>query len=254
MAESPSYAVLGAGRWAGRIQSILSGEDRNVVAMGDALPRRGENERQFRARLGSALVASGAGLAWLCDFPGLHTRWMIECAMEAGLHTVVEKPWLFSPAESRSLKTQAEAAGRILGIHYEYCMLEAVENWKRDFYPGTGLRFGGRFAIKNGGNSHIAAIDNLGCHLLSIRQYAVPAAKVAEIQCEYEADDERLVWLEKGKQRLAEIGFGRNKEPIVQRFIKRVEAALAGEAFPFDADFALRVTQELDAVNSKSRQ
>jgi hypothetical protein len=246
--------VFGAGRWARRIHSILSSENRRVVAMGDTRPRPDENEREFKARLGSSLAATGGKIAWLCDFPGLHTRWMIESAMQAGLHTIVEKPWLFSPAETRSLKKQAEAAGRILGIHYEYCMLEAVENWKRDFFPGTGLRFGGRFAIENGGNSHIAAIDNLGCHLLSIRQYAVPASEVAEIECEYETADQRLAWIEKGKQRLASMNFGRNKEPIVQRFIKKVEAALEGEAFLFDAGFALRVTEELDAVNSKSRQ
>jgi hypothetical protein len=254
VSESPAYVVLGSGRWAGRIHSILSGENRRVIAIGAAQPRCGENESEFKATLGSFLVATGANLAWLCDSPGLHTRWMIESAMQAGLHTIVEKPWLFSPAETHTLKKQAEAAGRILGIHYEYCMLEAVQNWKRDYFPGTGLRFGGRFTIKNSGNSQLAAIDNLGCHLLSIRQYAVPASEVAEIECEYETADQRLVWLEKGKQRLAEINFGRNKEPIVQRFIKKVEASLEGEAFPFDADFALRVTEELDAVNSKSRQ
>ena len=253
MSESPAYAVLGAGRWAGRIHRILSSENRRAVAMGNTRPRQGELESEFKERLSSSLVASGAKLAWLCDFPGLRTRWMIECAIHAGLHTIVEKPWLFSPEETRSLKKQAEAAGRILGIHYEYCMLEAVENWKRDFSPGSGLRFSGRFAIENGGDSHLAAIDNLGCHLLSIQQYAVPASEVAEIECEYEVADQRLVWLENGKQRLASINFSRDKEPIVQRFIKKVEGALEGEAFPFDADFALRVTEELDAVNSKSR-
>jgi hypothetical protein len=252
VSEFPAYVVLGRGRWAGKIQSILSSENRRVVAVSDTRPRRGESESEFKGRLRSSLAASRAELAWLCDSPGLNTRWMIESAMQAGLHAIVEKPWLFSPAETRSLKKQAEAVGLILGVHYEYCMLDAVENWKRDFSPGSGLRFGGRFAIKNPGSSRIAAIENLGCHLFSIHQYAVPSSEVAEIHCGYELPDERLVWIEKGRQQLARINFGRNKEPIVQRFIKKVEAALEGAAFPFDLDFALGVAQQLETVNSKS--
>ncbi len=250
MAESPAYVVLGAGRWADKIHSILSGENRCVLAMGDTRPQGGESETEFKLRLCSSLMASGAKFAWLCDLPSPHTRWMIESAMHAGLHAIVEKPWLFSPAETHSLKEQAKTSERILGVHYQYCLLEAVEKWKRDFFPGAGLQFGGRFAVSRPGYSGIAAIDNLGCHLLAIRQYAVPSAQISEISCSYESPDERLVWLEKGDERLAFINFVRNKEPIIQRFMKKAEAALEGAAFPFDLDFALRVTSEINAFKS----
>jgi len=249
VAKSPAYVVLGGGRWARRIHSILSGENRRVVAMRDARPRRAETEAEFKARLCSYLVDSGAKIAWICEYPRLDTRWMIESVLRAGLHAIVEKPWLFSPAETRSIKKLA--GGRILGVHYQYCLLEGVEKWKREIFPGKGLRFGGEFAIKQPGNSRMPAFDNLGCHLFAIREYAVPASEVAEIQCGYELPDERSVWIEQGEQRLAGVNFVRNKEPIVQRFIQKVEAALDGVAFPFDLEFALRVADGLNAYKNR---
>jgi hypothetical protein len=221
--------VLGGGRWARRIHSILSGENRRVVAMRDARPRRAETEAEFKARLCSYLVDSGAKIAWICEYPRLDTRWMIESVLRAGLHAIVEKP----------------------GVHYQYCLLEGVEKWKREIFPGKGLRFGGEFAIKQPGNSRMPAFDNLGCHLFAIREYAVPASEVAEIQCGYELPDERSVWIEQGEQRLAGVNFVRNKEPIVQRFIQKVEAALDGAAFPFDLEFALRVADGLNAYKNR---
>src|SRR2546429_3639325 len=34
----------------------------------------------------------------------------------------------------------------------------------------------------------IPAIDNLGSHLMAIREFAVPAAEISEIKCAYERD------------------------------------------------------------------
>jgi hypothetical protein len=38
---------------------------------------------------------------------------------------------------------------------------------------------------------------------------------------------------------------------IVQRFMKRIEAALDGAAFPFDLEFGLRVAVELNALKNR---
>jgi hypothetical protein len=37
------------------------------------------------------------------------------------------------------------------------------------------------------------ACVNLGCHLLAIREWAVPASEVSEVHCGYELPDERQV-------------------------------------------------------------
>ena len=92
------------------------------------------------------------------------------------------------------------------------------------------------------------ALDNLGSHLLAIRAYAAPKSSVQEIRCGYEQPDERCVWLEKRNSRAAFIDLLANKEPIIQRFIAKVEASLEGADLPFDLDFAQRIANETAAL------
>ena len=94
-------------------------------------------------------------------------------------------------------------------------------------------------------------MDNLGCHLFAIREFAVPSSGVSLIQCGYDLPDERLVWLERDDQRLVSIDLFSHGQPIIQRFMQKVEAALDGAAFPFDLQFAMRVAVELDAYKRR---
>lgn len=172
---------------------------------------------------------------------------MIQAALEAGLHAIVEKPWYGSTEDTQQLQTLAQARRRLLVVHFEYLMLEEVENWRKKFHPGTGLRFSGRFFLDRTDRSGIPAIDNLGCHLLAIREFAVPASEISEIQCAYERPDERLVWIEKACQRISSLDLLQGSQRIIQDFMKKVEAALDGATFPFDLEFALRVANQLNA-------
>ena len=88
-------------------------------------------------------------------------------------------------------------------------------------------------------------MQNLGSHLLAMREYAVPHSGLSKIRCGYELPDQRMVWLESGKQRVASIDFLGSKEPIVQRFVARFENSLDGKPFPFDFAFAQRVNENL---------
>jgi hypothetical protein len=198
------------------------------------------------------MKASGARIAWLCVAPGPHVCLMIQAAMEAGLHVIVEKPWYGSSEETQRLQSLARSKRRLLAIHFEYLVLKEVEEWRANFYPGGGCGFGGRFFLSRSDQSGIPAIDNLGCHLLAIREYAVPASQVSEIQCAYERPDERLVWFDKGDEPVSSIDLFNHGQPIIQRFMQKVEAALDGAAFPFDLDFARRVAVELDAHKSRA--
>ena len=197
------------------------------------------------------MIASHAQIAWLCVVPGPHVSLMIQAAIEAGLHMVVEKPWYGTSEVTRQLQMLARAKKRLLAVHFEYLVLEEVEKWRREFHPGMGLCFGGRFFLSRSDQSGIPAIDNLGCHLLAIREYAVPSSEVSEIRCGYELPDERLVWIERHNQRVSSIDLFTHGQPIIQRFVKKVEAALDGAAFPFDLDFALRVAEQLNAYKAR---
>lgn len=250
MAEGPAYIILGRGRWAQRMRPIISGEGRSVVSIEATRQRPSEIESDYVERLAVAMKASGAQIAWLCLAPGRHVSLMIQSAIEAGLHVIAEKPWYGSSDETQKLQSLARVKGRVIAVHFEYLVLEEVEKWRADFHPGAGCRLGGRFFSSRSDRSGIPAIDNLGCHLMAIREYAVPSSAVSEIRCGYELPDERLIWIDRGDRRLASIDLFSHGQPIIQRFMQKVEAALDGAAFPFDLEFALRVANELSVFKS----
>ena len=254
MAEGAAYVILGRGRWAKRMQPIIAGEGRSVVAIEKTRQQPSESEAKYVSRLAQAMKESAAQIAWLCVSPGPHVTLMIQSAIEAGLHVVVEKPWYGSKEETERLQALAHAKGRVIAVHYEYCVLEEVKKWRQEFYPGAGLRLGGRFFLSRSNQTGIPALDNLGCHLLAIREWAVPSSEVSAIPCGYELPDERLVWIERKGQRVASIDLLNHRQLIVQRFMEKVEAALDGAAFPFDLDFALRVANQLNALKRRKKE
>src|SRR5216684_3944121 len=218
MGEPPGYVILGRGRWAGRMRPIIAGESRSVVSIEETRQRPSESESVYVERLAAAMKASRAQIAWLCVTPGPHVSSMIQAAIQAGLHVIVEKPWYCSSKQTQRLQSLARAKGRVIAVHFEYLVLKEVEQWKADFHPGTGCSFGGRFFLSRSDRSGIPAIDNLGCHLLAIREYAVPSSTVSEIRCGYDLPDERLVWIEKKGHRIASVDLFNHRQLIVQRF------------------------------------
>lgn len=251
MAEVPAYVILGRGRWAKRMYPIITGEGRSVVSIEETRQGFSESGAAYVLRIAEAMRASAAQIAWLCVTPGPHVTSMVQAAIMAGLHVVAEKPWYGSTEDTERLQALARASDRVIAVHYEYCVLEEVQKWRGDYYPGAGLRLGGRFFLSRADRTGIPAMDNLGCHLLAIREWAVPSAEVSQIQCGYELPDERLVWIEKEGHQIASIDLFNHRQLIVQRFMKKVEAALDGAAFPFDLGFGLRVENELNELKSR---
>ena len=245
MPDSPAYVILGRGRWAHTIRGVLTGEGRRCVFIEDVRREATETDSDYKRRLAKKMADAGSHIAWLCTLPGPHVPLLIAAAISAGLHVIAEKPWLYSRNQTRALQDLAAATGRQVGVHYEYCLLDAVEKWRDQFYRGAGLQFGGRFHLRGPDRLGIPAADNLGCHLLAIREYAVPQSGLAGISCEYERADERRVWLEKNHREIAPIDFLGSKEPIIQRYVAKFEGGLDGTSFPFDLEFAARTAAAL---------
>jgi len=252
MPDGPAYVILGRGRWAGRMHSILSGEGRPTASIGETRRAVTESEAEYRTRLESAMLASGAQIAWLCLPPGPHMPPIVESAIRAGLDVICEKPWLCPVTETKRLIELARARHRTLGIHYEYCFLDEVAAWKKEFHGSAGLRFGGRFCHNRTDHLGISALDNLGSHLLSIREYAVPQAELGEIECGYNLPDERRVWVEKEGRRTGSIDLLASRQPIIQRFMSSFEAALSTGSFPLNLDFALQVACAIASLKSRA--
>jgi predicted dehydrogenase len=250
MTDAPSYAILGRGRWAQRMRAILEGEGRRVVTVPGTRRKTSESDAEYKSRLATSLAASSPQIAWLCVSPGPHIPLMLEAAVAAGLHGVAEKPWQCARATSKSLTAQARAKNCLIAIHTQYCLLAEVEAWRRNFSDEPELGFGGRFTLNHAGRLGIAALDDLGSHLLAIRAYAVPQSTISEVRCGYEMPDERRVWLEKRAEKIASIDFLDRTEPVIQRYIHKLEAGIAGAEFPFDLAFASRVADDLEALKS----
>ncbi|PYU12742.1 MAG: hypothetical protein DMG37_12480 [Acidobacteria bacterium] len=252
MAEGPAYVVLGRGRWAQKLQPIIAGEGRTVAMITKTRQRQSETESSYVSRLAEAMKTSRGQIAWLCVSPGPDVSLMIQAALEAGLHVIAEKPWYGSAEDTERLQALARTRRRLIGVHFEYLVHGEVEKWKSSFCPGSELRFGGHFFLSRADHLGLPAIENLGCHLLSIREFAVPGSEVAQVLCAYESPDERVVWLERKGKRIATIDLLQGSERIIQGFMKKVEAALDGAAFPFDLDFALRVENQLNSLKARS--
>lgn len=249
IAEGPAYVVLGRDRWATRLRGILAPEHRHVTRIEETRRASGESDVAYKSRLAEAMSASGARIAWLAVLPGPHIPLMMEAALDAGLHVVVEKPWQGSQFLTKMLAAKAKSLHCLITIHFECCLLEEVERWHGEIHPGTGLRFGARFFLNRPDHKGISAMDNLGSHLLAICAYVVPKSAIQEIRRGYEQQDERCVWPEKRKTRTAFIDLLANKEPIIQRFIAKVESSLEGEGFPLGFEFAMLVAKEAKTIS-----
>jgi hypothetical protein len=255
VSDAPAYVILGRGRWSRRMDSILADHGRPVATIEETRQRPDESELSYIARLAESMKKSAAEVAWLCVLAGPHVSRMIQAALEAGLHVVVEKPWFGTPGDTQRLQQLAEARARTLAVHFEYLMLDEVEQWRRAHHPGTDLHFGGKFFLSRPDLTDTPALDNLGSHLLAIREYACPSANIAQLHCAYERPDERVVWLQKDGDLLSAINLLTHRQAIIQRFIKKVETALnGGAAFPFDLNFALRVAKAVNTCKARNEQ
>src|SRR5689334_3917128 len=253
MADVPAYVILGRGRWAQKMRPIIAEEGRTVTTIEETRQRPSESPENYISRLAKCMKAGRAQIAWLCVSPGPHVSMMIQAALEAGLHIIAEKPWYGSAEDTERLQTLARKRGRLIGVHFEYLVHREVEKWQGSFWQGSGLRYGGHFVHGRPYDGNIPAIDNLGCHLFAIREFAVPASEVGEMQCVYGGSEERLVWLEQDGRRVASIDLFKGSGRIIQDFMKKAEAALDGATFPFDLDFALRVANQLNAFKARSK-
>lgn len=70
--------------------------------------------------LDEMLAAAGADALLACPIIAAH-GWAVRAGLEAGLHVLVEKPFVTDLTEARELVDLAEAGGRLLGV---------VQNWR----------------------------------------------------------------------------------------------------------------------------
>jgi hypothetical protein len=253
-ASHPAYAIAGKGRWGSRIFSMLQSEGRRATTVSGTRRDQNESWEHYEERWTTALQRSGAQIAWLCVPPGDHVATLIQAAVSAGLHVLVEKPWLLSRENTTQLQQAAYSRSLQTAVHFEYCLLDAVQACREEFSHRDDLKFGGVFKVSAANPLGIAPLHNLASHLIAMRTHAVPLSRISTLECGYQQPDERKIWLDAGKARIATENFFGSKEPIVQRFVTKFEAAIDGRdaPFPFDFGFALQVKEQLERLHTES--
>lgn len=219
-----------------------------MVAVGNLRAGPGERPDDHLDRLVEQLRGTGARFAWLCVSPGPHVPLLARAAIEAGLHLMAEKPWRYAN-QTPVLRRLAEARGVLVGVDFEYCLLLGVDRWRDSLSGGDGLRFGGTFTVPGPDRLGIPAIDNLGSHLLAIREFAVPRSKLGNLECGYGRTPVRVVWVEDDDRRAAEVDFTAGGEPVLQRVLHGFESATRDGDFPLDLAFAERVATAIAEVD-----
>jgi hypothetical protein len=164
-----------------------------------------------------------------------------------GLHVVVEKPWRRMP-DTSEVAAEAGRLGRVVAIDFEYCLLEAVRGWSTKYGCGAGLTFGGEFTVPGPNRLGLGALENLGSHLIAVKEFAAPAATLGALRCAYGERPMRRVWLEIGRGQQDVIDFTATSEPILQRFIRMVEDAIGGAPCSLDLAFAERIAAQIAHV------
>lgn len=252
MANDPSYIIVGKGRWGVRMQTLLAAEGRRVEFAPSPRRDAGEADGDYESRMARSLASSAAQIAWICVPPGGYVPPLVRAALAAGLHVIVEKPWNYSSEVTAALQEAAAMKNLKIGVHFEYCFLSDVERWRHEYAGRSDLRFSGIFTTSASDHMGLSAMQNLGSHLFSLLEYAVPTAAIGEIRCAYDSGNRRTVWIESGKQREDEIDLLAHQEPIIQRFQARFESGLFGDAFPIDLGFAQRVKENMDAFAQRT--
>ncbi len=245
---NPEYLIVGKGRWGERMREMLVGEGRRAGFASGSRRLDGESDEDFEARMAIAFRDSGTLIAWLCVAPGAHVPPLIRAALAAGMHVLVEKPWVYPRQETTELQEIARRAGLRTAVHFEFCMLAELQKWREEFGDCKEFRFAGVFDVNSSDRLQIPAMHNLGSHLGAMHEYAVPRSAISEIGCHYETVDQRRVFLDGTAGRVGEIDFLGSREPIIQRFLGLFEESLAGEKFLFDFDFGWRVKEKLERL------
>jgi hypothetical protein len=234
------------------MHALLVGENRQADFLAEVRRKAEESEGSYISRMAEQFRKSAAQIAWLCVPPGPHVPLLLHAALDAGLHIIVEKPWVYSAEDTSALQQLAERKGRSIAVHFEYCFLSQVESWRQRYENEADLQFGGIFTVSASDRPGTTAMQNLGSHLLAMHAFAVPRSGISEIRCAYDTPNERLVWLDSAERRIDAIDFFNSKEPIIQRFLAQFELSMDRTAFRLDLNFARRVKEDLEGLKNST--
>ena len=241
--------LIGKGQWGGKLYEILSRE--GVLADWPSLSRCAPDESidEYRRRVLDVFRKCKGDVVWLAT-PPVNQSLMIELAIEAGKHIVVEKPWSVSAEETKRLSYLAKEKGLITGVSYIYCFLNGVVEKAEKLSKARKVE--GCFSVRTKNRLLLSSLDNLGSHIVAIRNYICPEAELHNLKTAYGVINERSVTLYYSGNIVENIDFTITQEPVVQRFTAAfLNQVKNGAAFEFDFNFASMVMEEIKKIRLK---
>jgi len=94
MPDAPTYAILGRGRWAQRMRSILEGEGRRVVTIQATRQKNAESEDEYKSRLAASLAAHGVPHCTHVFAHGPHGLGLARGSGDAATWTTLAEAWM----------------------------------------------------------------------------------------------------------------------------------------------------------------
>lgn len=260
MERGMRYAVLGRGRWGNAVHAALRGMGRRVAGSGLGRPAgdvAGGPDGRYADLLRAELdrLAREADILWMA-IPPRDQVLVLREALRAGLHVIVEKPWMADGEATRRLSEQAREEGRVVGVNFQYCLQDEVRQLAARICEAgeTPVRFLGRFTISRENRLGLPALENLGSHLMAIRNRYFGRAEVAGLVAGYLEQDERwfCVATDAAEHVCDLSGGGQDTVADLARLFET--AVREGAGFPFDLCFARRVADDLEGLGRTARK
>jgi hypothetical protein len=151
---------------------------------------------------------------------------------------------------TNSLVTLATKNRCHVAVNFQMCFLQVLSSLQLKYKTKNNVVFSGCFSISRNNRLDIESKYNLGSHLLAIREYVFPFAKIGVVESAYESVDSRFFSLNAERESDV-VDLIKNDEPLLQIFIQQFEQGLkSGKPLFLDLPFALRVTESLRNIES----
>ncbi len=245
MPKNMKIAILGGGRWAGVVGEDMVRCGHEIIDLSRTRRDLGESWQSYRQKWAQDISSTDADIAWIAVPPGDHVPQLCEACLDAGCHTVIEKPWIYSSDVTEHLKIVAKRLNLKVGVNYQYLFLnEIVEAFETNFSRVANTATVELiFTTSKPKRRDISPFYNLGSHLFAIKKRAFDGLGISAMNfCCGKSDQRAIRIVDQYGACIRHIDFTQSSEPLLQRFINEfIRCIHAKEPFISDLAFAYEV-------------
>ena len=213
------FGIIG-NNWGDRIYKILKSTDNDVIKLSIKNPNKYIDYKTYILTLKKILKKNKnkCNVRWLAISPNKKIQFDVvkEC-IENNFNLVIEKPWLVGKKKTMFLIKLQKKYKVQVGFNFEYLYLNFLKKInKYSFDKKSSVLL--NFHVKND-KLKKTHFNELGSHLLAIKKYYFKNNKQIKISTGFKKNL-RSITLDKNKNNEKNLDFTKNKEPLIQRFIK----------------------------------